>query len=80
MDEFRDGSGSFEVLRPVPTGVWVTDRPIDSNEKAWGDTVLEIEVTESALYDSQVLAEGHCFREYRVPRGDPEPQYGPASG
>ena len=47
-DGFRDNTARYLTDR-VWTGVWVSDRPLDNNEGASGDTLLQIDVAEEIL-------------------------------
>jgi len=40
-DGFADGHDSY-LTDQIFSGVWLSDRPLDANEGAWGDTVLKI--------------------------------------
>ena len=66
---FRDGSGSYMLESFTLTGVFVSEQPLDSNEGAHGDTVLEIEldVDEHTLDDDELIEEGKPYREWCVP-------------
>ena len=66
-DGFRDGSGY--VLDSLGlTGVWFSaDFPVDCNEGAKGDEVLELIVDEDEIQDFEVEEEGKPYREYLVP-------------
>jgi hypothetical protein len=43
-DGFRDGEGYY-MTEKLHTGVWLSDRPLDANEGAWGNTLLRVELT-----------------------------------
>ena len=51
------------------TGVWLSDRPLDANEGASGDTVLAVtfSVPLSALAQYEWIEEGKTPREWLVP-------------
>jgi hypothetical protein len=51
------------------TGVWLSDRPLDANEGASGDTVLAVtfSVPLSALAQYEWIEEGKTHREWLVP-------------
>jgi hypothetical protein len=38
---FQDGTGTYMTDRDF-SGVWLSDRPLDENESAWGDVVLMV--------------------------------------
>jgi len=40
-DGFADGHDSYLTDQDF-SGVWLSDRPLDANEGAWGDTVLKV--------------------------------------
>ena len=57
---FRDGSGTY-LTHHERCGVWVSDRPLDANEGAWGDTLLEITLammTEADFQQFEWIEEG----------------------
>jgi hypothetical protein len=61
----RDSKG--EVV-PV-AGVWFSDRPLDSNEDAWGDVLLTLEVAERHIRQFEVLdqASEERYRKWCIP-------------
>jgi hypothetical protein len=74
-DGFRDGKGYYLTEREW-SGVWVSDRPLDKNEGACGDTLLEvlIDADDAALADYEWIEEGKCYREGLVPAWRTHPQ------
>jgi hypothetical protein len=64
---FRDSTGSYMFEDFTLTGVWVADRPLDANEGAWGDTVLEVDIDEADIADFEIVEEGRNFREWCIP-------------
>ena len=50
-DGFRDNTARYLTDR-VWTGVWVSDRPLDNNEGASGDTLLQIDVAEETWHST----------------------------
>jgi hypothetical protein len=65
---FRDGAGHY-MTTGRHSGVWLSDRPLDANEGAIGEVLLEIE---TALSDSELdffewKEEGKGYREFMVP-------------
>jgi len=68
-DGFRDGVGSY-MTDTEHCGVWLSDRPLDANEGAWGDTTIAIDLPLSeADLDQQTL----CVAEAMsgpLPRAD----------
>ena len=65
---FRDGSGGYGTAEEF-TGVWLSDRPLDVNEGAEGDTALMISfsIPLSALANYEWIEEGKGYREWLVP-------------
>ena len=65
---FRDTTGTYMTDEEF-TGVWVSERPLDCNEGAWGDVVLQIELEATAeeLADFEWVEEGKPHREWLVP-------------
>lgn len=72
---FRDNTDNYGVEGHSFTGVWVSDVPLDRNEGAWGDVLLQItlDVSESELADYEWVEEwpeiegGKRYREWLVP-------------
>jgi hypothetical protein len=66
---FKDHTGSYLCVGITLTGVFVSDRPLDCNEGARGDTILEIELEtgETILEDFELVEEGKPYREWCVP-------------
>lgn len=65
-DGFRDAEGNF-LTRNVYRGVWLSDRPLDENEGAWGDRLLEVVIEEEAVAQYEWIEEGKQYREWLVP-------------
>src|SRR5215813_6690223 len=67
-DGFRDGVGHY-LTENVYAGVWFSDRPLDSNEGAEGDTLLVIDtdMTDRELADFELVEEGKTYREWLIP-------------
>jgi len=65
---FRDGTGTY-MTNTVLTGVWLSKVPLDSNEGAEGDVLLEvtIDITEAELTYYEVVEEGKPYREWLIP-------------
>src|SRR5437660_9450920 len=63
---FLDGEGKFLTDR-IWRGVWVSNRPLDSNEGAEGDVLLEIRIPESEVTPFEWVEEGKPYREFLVP-------------
>ena len=66
---FRDTTGSYLLEGVKLSGVFVSNVPLDENEGAWGDTLLEIELKLSrrdlAFYE--LKENGKPFREWCFP-------------
>ncbi len=63
---FRDCVGKFLTDR-IWKGVWVSNRPLDSNEGAEGDALLEIRIPESEVTPFEWAEEEKPYREFLVP-------------
>lgn len=66
---FRDGRGRYMTDREF-SGVWLADRPLDSNEGAWGDTYLlkvTLDCAEDEIADFEWIEEGKPHREWLIP-------------
>jgi hypothetical protein len=64
---FRDTTGNYMTSMEL-TGVWFSaDFPLDGNEGAKGNQVLELVANESEIEDYEVEEEGKPYREYLVP-------------
>ena len=65
---FRDASGTY-LTRETFSGVWVSNEPLDSNDGAQGDTLLEVntDLSESELSRYEWVEEGKRFREFLIP-------------
>jgi hypothetical protein len=57
-------------------GVWVSDRPLDINEGADGDTYLVLEIPESAVAEYEWVEVKKPYREFLLP-ADMLNEYGP---
>ena len=64
----RDGHGRYMTDREF-SGVWFSDRPLDSNEVAWGNALLRVEIagTESKISDFEWIEKGKAYREWLIP-------------
>jgi hypothetical protein len=65
---FQDHAGSYLTDREW-SGVWFSDRPLDSNEGTSGDTLLEVTIaaTESDIQDWEWVEEDKGYREWQIP-------------
>lgn len=67
-DGFRDGTGNYMLVGFTLTGVFLADRPVDSNEGAQGDQVLAVELGDDVRLDEfELVEEGKPYREWCVP-------------
>ena len=66
---FKDGRGSYMIEDKEFEGVWLSDRPIDCNEGAFGDTLFKITLVCSPdeMDFWEWCEEGRGFREWLVP-------------
>ena len=50
-------------------GVWLSNRPLDSNEGAKGDVLLEVQMDlqETDLADFELIEDGKPYREWCLP-------------
>jgi hypothetical protein len=67
-DGFLDGTGGYLTER-LWSGVWLSDRPLDANDGAFGDTVLAVEFSchDKALAEYEWYEPGKSYREWLVP-------------
>jgi hypothetical protein len=65
---FRDGTGNYLTDREF-SGVWLSDRLLDANEGAHGDTGLRITLncTEDEIREFEWIEEGKGYREFLIP-------------
>jgi hypothetical protein len=63
---FRDGEGTY-LTANVYRGVWVSNKPLDENEGAWGDYLLAMVIPEDVISDFEWVEEGKPYREFLVP-------------
>lgn len=65
---FRDTTGNY-LCNWTFTGVWISDCPLDENEGADGDQLLEIrlDIEDEALSNYEVAEAGKPYREWCVP-------------
>lgn len=66
---FNDTTGSYLVPGHSVTGVWVSNIPVDVNEGAKGDVLLEInlDAEEGNIADYEWVEEGKFYREWLIP-------------
>ena len=67
-DGFNEGVGHY-LTDELHEGVWLSDRPLDSNEGADGDTllVIDVEIADAELSDFEWVEEGKRYREWLIP-------------
>ncbi len=65
---FRDGMGNYLTAGNF-SGVWLSDRLLDSNEGPDGDTALCITLncTEDEIREFEWIEEGKGYREFLIP-------------
>jgi hypothetical protein len=61
------GDVPAETVVVGPIKLWVSDRPLDANEGAWGDTLLALEVPISVFEEYEWPEEGRGYRESLIP-------------
>jgi hypothetical protein len=68
MDGFRDGKGTYLTDHEF-TGVWVSLVPLDCNQGANGDVLLELsaDITLEDIADYEWVEDGKTYREWLVP-------------
>jgi hypothetical protein len=67
-DGFRDGHGNY-LTESQWSGVWLSDTPLDENEGANGDVLLEVtlDIPNEELADWEWVEEGKPYREWLIP-------------
>jgi hypothetical protein len=67
-DGFVDGRNE-NMTETELRGVFLSDRPLDANEGAWGDTPLAVwfHLPLSELGDFELIEEGKPYREWCIP-------------
>ena len=77
---FRDAEGHYgfhDEDGQVPVrGVWLSEFPLDENEGADGDQLLQIEVPDTVALEYEVAEDGKPYREFLIP-ADVLNQFGP---
>ena len=63
---FRDGEGHYLTDRRW-RGVWLSDRPLDINEGAKGDTTLALDIPIHVFVEFEWMEEGKPYRESLIP-------------
>ena len=63
---FKDARGQFLTIHEW-TGVWFSDRPLNSDEEGEGDTVLEIEIPFDAVRKYEWKEPDKPYRKFVIP-------------
>ena len=65
---FRDGEGTYLTLEHW-SGVWLSNVPLDENEGAEGNTLLEIDlgISNEELAKFDWVEDGKPYREFLIP-------------
>lgn len=68
---FRDSVGNY-MTKNTYSGVWLSNVPLDENEGAGGDILLEVntDMTESETTQYEWIEEGKGYREFLVPAAE----------
>lgn len=66
-DGFRDGVGPYGLVHGTLRGVFLSDRPLDLNEGAEGEDLLEVTLEENLLGDYELVEKEKPYREWCVP-------------
>ncbi len=63
---FRDATGFYGTDQQF-SGVWLSNVPLDGNEGAKGDTLLQVYLSEQVIADYEWIEDGKPYREWLVP-------------
>lgn len=63
---FLDAEGTY-LTNSLHRGVWLSDRPLDENEGADGDVLLELEISEEVVAKHEWVEANKTYREFLVP-------------
>jgi hypothetical protein len=65
---FKDGTGNYMTTHEH-SGVWLSNVPLDANEGAFGDVLLEVQLDapEEELGQFEWVEEGIGYREFLMP-------------
>ena len=74
---FRDTNGTYGTGE-LRSGVFLSNKPLDSNEGAKGNVVLVLDIPVSVLKPHEWIEEGKPYREFQVPAKVVN-KYGPPS-
>ena len=65
-DGFKDGTGHY-LTDELHSGVWLSNEPLDCNEGATGDVLLEVIMSEVDVAAYEWVEEGKPYREWLIP-------------
>ena len=65
-DGFRDGTGTY-MTDQLHTGVWLSNVPLDGNEGASGDVLLQVELPSEEMVAEYEWIQDIGYREWLVP-------------
>jgi len=64
---FRDGEGRY-LTDSRHRGVWLSDRPLDANEGALGDTIIAVDFDDpGTIAEFEWIEDERPYREWLVP-------------
>jgi len=65
---FKDGTGTY-LTQHTFSGVWLSSEPLDENEGASGNRLLEITVklSQKKIKQYEFIEKGKPYREYLIP-------------
>lgn len=64
-DGFCEGAGTYGT-KITHRGVWLSDRPLDANEGAYGDVVLFVEIPDEVVAPCEWMQD-IGYREFLIP-------------
>ena len=64
---FRDKTGFYLTSQAQRCGVWLSNVPLDCNEGAWGDVLLEVRIPSRLIKRFEWVEKGKGYREFLVP-------------
>jgi len=71
QEGFRDGTGNYLTMNTY-SGVWLSNVPLDENDGAVGDILLEVttDMTESEIAQYEWIEKAKGYREFLVPAAE----------
>jgi hypothetical protein len=66
---FRDAEDPFGTAE-IFAGVWVSAEPLDENEGAAGNALIQLEIPEALFVRYEWVEEGKTYREALIPASD----------